>query len=127
MWTHGHFYWNELMTRDVAVAKAFYAETLGWVTTEVPMPEGTYNLVMDGEKPVCGMMQMDGPDYEGMPDHWVGYIAVDNIDARVERARQNGATITQEPFDVEGVGRICMLQEPSGAQIGWMTPTDPQA
>jgi predicted enzyme related to lactoylglutathione lyase len=26
------------------------------------------------------------------------------------------------PFDVPGVGRIAMLQEPGGAGIGWMTP-----
>ena len=29
--SHGTFYWNELMTRDVAQsAKKFYADTLGW-------------------------------------------------------------------------------------------------
>ena len=27
--SHGTFYWNELMTRDVERAKTFYAETLG--------------------------------------------------------------------------------------------------
>jgi hypothetical protein len=26
-------------------------------------------------------------------------------------------------FDVPDVGRIAMLREPSGAGIGWMTPT----
>ena len=24
-WSHGHFYWNELMTRDAEKAKKFYA------------------------------------------------------------------------------------------------------
>ena len=27
---HGEFCWNELMTGDVAKAKAFYAKTIGW-------------------------------------------------------------------------------------------------
>ena len=28
--SHGTFYWNELMTRDVEGAKKFYADTIGW-------------------------------------------------------------------------------------------------
>ena len=32
MWTHGNFYWNELMTRDVEKAKKFYGDTIGWMT-----------------------------------------------------------------------------------------------
>ena len=35
---HGVFYWNELLTRDVAAAKAFYTDVLGWETEEMPMP-----------------------------------------------------------------------------------------
>ena len=30
MWSHGNFYWNELMTRDAEAAKKFYGATLGW-------------------------------------------------------------------------------------------------
>ena len=36
-WSHGHFYWNELMTRDAEKAKKFYSTTLGW--TFEPMSE----------------------------------------------------------------------------------------
>ena len=39
--THGKFYWNELMTRDVERAKKFYADTLGWSFDGMPMPGGT--------------------------------------------------------------------------------------
>jgi hypothetical protein len=28
-----------------------------------------------------------------------------------------------EPFDVQGVGRIAMVQQPDGAMVGWMTPS----
>jgi len=40
--THGHFYWNELMTRDAERDKKFYSETLGWTFEGMPMPDGTY-------------------------------------------------------------------------------------
>ena len=35
------------------------------------------------------------------------------------------ATRTAQPaFDVPGVGRIVILEEPGGAGVGWMTPAD---
>ncbi len=123
MTDHGHFHWNELMTRDVEGAKAFYADTLGWEYISVDMgPDGTYWVVQDGEIPVGGIYKMSGESFEGVPDQWTPYIAVDDIDARIEKARQAGATIVQEPFDIAGVGRIAMLKEPGGAMLGWMTP-----
>ena len=36
--THGNFVWNELYTRDVEAAKAFYAATVGWTFEGMPMP-----------------------------------------------------------------------------------------
>ena len=49
-------------------------------------------------------------------------IAVDDIDARLKKAKAAGATVMREPFDVVGIGRIAILREPGGAGIGWMTP-----
>jgi uncharacterized protein len=59
-----------------------------------------------------------------VPESWMPYIAVDDIDARVRQAAQAGAKVMKEPFDVPGVGRIAMLTEPGGAGIGWMTPAE---
>ena len=33
-----------------------------------------------------------------------------------------GAKILRPPFDVDDVGRIAILVDPSGAAMGWMTP-----
>jgi uncharacterized protein len=35
---HGAFSWCELMTTDVAAAKRFYTQLLGWTTEDVAMP-----------------------------------------------------------------------------------------
>lgn len=124
MTAHGHFHWNELMTRDVAKAKAFYGKTLGWTFDDMPMPDGTYTVIMDGDAFVGGMFAMNGPQYEGMPEHWMSYVAVDDIDKRLATLRAEGGTVLNEPFDVEGVGRIAIVQDPGGAVSGWMTPPD---
>ena len=54
-WTHGHFYWNELMTRDVERAKKFYADAIGWTFEAMPMPDGTYWVAKMGDEPVGGL------------------------------------------------------------------------
>jgi uncharacterized protein len=124
MESHGHFHWNELMTRDVEKAKTFYANTLGWAFEGMEMPDGTYWIAtVDGE-PVAGIFDISSAEYQGVPESWMPYIAVDDVDARVRKAAQAGAKVMKEPFDVPGVGRIAMLTEPGGAGIGWMTPAE---
>jgi len=124
--SHGTFYWNELMTRDVEGAKKFYADTIGWSYDAMPMPGdgGTYWLAtMDGE-PVGGIFDINGPDFQGVPESWMAYIAVDDVDARVAKAVKAGAKLMKPVFDVPGVGRIAILMQPDGAGVGWMTPVE---
>jgi predicted enzyme related to lactoylglutathione lyase len=121
-WTHGSFYWNELMTRDVDRDKKFYADTLGWSFEGMPMPDGTYWVAKMGEQYIGGLFPLTSPQYDGVPIGWMSYIAVDDVDARVKKAQGRGATLMKPIFDVPGVGRIAVLREPGGAAIGWMTP-----
>ncbi len=119
---HGHFHWNELMTNDREAAAKFYADTLGWTYNDMPMPEGfVYKVIMVGEQPVGGMMQI-APHMGEMADHWIAYVAVDDVDARVAKVEAAGGKIAQPPFDVEGVGRIAMVVDATGAAMGWIQP-----
>ncbi len=120
---HGTFYWNELMTRDIEAAVQFYKDVIGWSFDEVPMGDGiTYYVGKIDDQPVGGMMAMLADMPEDTPPHWLGYLAVDDVDARLAKARAAGATVLREPFDVEGIGRIALLQDAGGGAIGWMTP-----
>lgn len=122
-WSHGTFYWNELMTRNVARAKKFYAETMGWSFEAMPMPGGgTYWIAKAGNDSAAGLFDISGPEYKDVPESWMSYIAVDDVDARVAKATKAGAKLMKPAFDVPGVGRIAILLEPGGAGIGWMTP-----
>lgn len=119
---HGTFHWNELMTGDVEKAKTFFSQTIGWSFNEMPMPEGTYWVAMLGDKPVGGIMSMQGIVPEGTPPHWISHLAVDDIDARLAKVVSAGGEIKREPFDVPNVGRIAIVQDASGAVMGWITP-----
>jgi uncharacterized protein len=123
MWQHGHFYWNELMTRDPEKAKAFYGSTVGWQFEGMPMEGGTYWICKEGDTPVGGIFDMNAPEFADLPPHWFAYLAVDDVDARVARAIPTGAKLLRPIFDVAEVGRIAIVEDPVSAVLGWITPT----
>jgi predicted enzyme related to lactoylglutathione lyase len=122
---HGTIYWNELMTRDVEAAKAFYAKTVGWTFSAMPMSDGTYWIFMPpgADQAAGGMMQFtDGPT-----DVWFTYIHIDDLDAALERATAAGGSVVRAPFVVPGVGRIAIVSDSNGGVSGWITPEAPAA
>ncbi len=119
---HGVVCWSELAVHDVARAQQFYTQTLGWRFEAMPVPDMTYWIIMSGAARVGGMFEMKGAAFDGVPDHWLTYIAVDDVDARLQKAVSAGARICKPAFDIEGVGRMAVLAEPGGAVVAWMTP-----
>ena len=119
---HGNFYWNELLTRDVEKAKTFYGGVIGWSFESMQTPMGTYWVAKVGDKSVGGLLPLKSPQYDGVPEAWMSYLAVDDVDARVKKATAAGAKLMRPIFDIPGVGRIAILTEPGGAGIGWITP-----
>jgi predicted enzyme related to lactoylglutathione lyase len=57
-----------------------------------------------------------------MAEDWMPYLAVDDVDKRVEKALARGATLMRPPFDIPNIGRIAVLRQPGGGVVGWMTP-----
>jgi len=122
MWSHGSFYWNELMTRDVEAAKKFYGAALGWKFESMSMPMGAYWIAKAGDAPVGGLFPIDKPEFDGAPELWFAYIAVDDADARAKKFVTEGGKILREPFDVPNVGRIVIVQDKAGVMLGLMKP-----
>lgn len=124
---HGRFHWNELRTRDAERAKRFYRDTIGWSFEASATPDGdTYWLAMSEGKPVAGIFTLPSPKFDAVPESWMSFLAVDDVDQRVAKAIKAGATLMLPVFDVPHVGRIAMLMEPGGAGIGWITPAASQ-
>jgi|SRR5579872_2812144 len=120
MAAHGTFVWFELNTDDVAKAKAFYGETLGWTYSEMPMgPGSTYTIIHSGETMVGGIVANMAPP--GTPPHWFDYIEVDNVDKRAQTFGSSGGAVLRPPFDIPNVGRIAVVKDSSGAVMGIMT------
>ena len=114
----GVFVWDELMTTDVEGAKAFYAAVFGWSSYDNDMGRMTYTLfTRNGEGSEIGgcMPRREGVE---IPSFWKPYIATDDVDGTVEKAKGLGATVMAEPMDVPNVGRFAVLQDPQGAVFG---------
>ncbi len=119
----GGFHWNELMTNDLEKARKFYGSVIGWQTKDMPMGPGVnYTLWVMGDRQNGGAMKMDGPQFKGVPPHWLAYVSVPDVDAAAGRAAKGGGKVVMAPFDVPNVGRIALIQDPSGATLGIITP-----
>ena len=117
-WARGEFCWYELGTRNLEAAKRFYSGLFGWSAREVPMgPDDTYTMLEIGGRVVGGAYVLKGAAYEGVPAHWLAYVATDALDADAARALSLGGTAIVGPLDVPGVGRIVMIRDPQGAVV----------
>jgi predicted enzyme related to lactoylglutathione lyase len=120
---HGTFIWNELITTDQKKSGDFYSELVGWSRREVDAgPLGTYTVFQKDGKDVASMMNPTVDYTQSRPPSWYAYISVDDIDTLASRVTQLGGEIIVPPQDVPGVGRVCMLSDPTGAVIRLMTP-----
>jgi hypothetical protein len=69
------------------------------------------------------MMQMTDDYFPAeVPPHWSVCFAVSDCDATVAKARELGATITQEPMDMP-IGRFAGIMDPQGAPFAVMQMT----
>lgn len=113
----GTFSWIDLNTTDAGGAKDFYGKLFGWTFEDMPAGEaGTYTMFRLDGNDTAGMSEM-GSDQQaqGMPPNWLSYVTVADINASAERVKSLGGTMMMEPFDVMDVGRMGIVQDPTGA------------
>ena len=122
----GTFCWAVLGTVEPVAAKAFYLRLFGWEPVDRPMgPEGVHTMFRIDGREVCALYDQ-GPGGPGSGDQgppaWLSYISVDDVEAATARARQAGAVGTPEPFDVDGAGRMTLVEDPTGAHVALWEP-----
>lgn len=125
--SQGRFVWHDLMTRDPAKARTFYTELLGWSVNEMDMgPMGTYAMFMNGETGIGGTVNLeDAP--ESVPSHWINYISVPDVDAACTKTTEIGGKVCHPAFDIPGVGRTAILEDPNGAVFHVFRGADTEA
>ena len=124
---HGHIAWTDLMSDDVDKARNFYTGVLGWDSEVVDVGKGPYTVFKAGDHPVAGLMAKppEGPA-SCAPTAWTSYVTVDDVDERTARVAGAGGVVLAGPMDIPTVGRMAIIQDPTGGVIGIIKYADPE-
>jgi uncharacterized protein len=118
---HGDFIWYELVTSDADAAGEFYGEVVGWTSIASGQPGMDYRFFSSGDGSdnkdgVGGYMAITPEMAEGgARPCWVGYVAVNDVDASTASIVAAGGSVLMPAMDIEGVGRMAMVADPQGA------------
>lgn len=116
--TPGRFCWAELGTSDDKEATKFYSKFFEWETETHDMGggHGDYTMLRLDGKDVGGLYTlMPEQVAQGVPPHWLAYVGVEDVDASTEKAGSLGGTALMAPMDVMDIGRMSVLQDPTGS------------
>ena len=115
----GSFCWIELATTDQNAAKDFYSSLFGWSPQDNPIGPSEFYTVfkLDGRDAAAGYTLRADQSAQGVPPNWMIYIAVDSADQAATKAKQLGGTVIAPSFDVMDLGRMAVIQDPTGAHF----------
>jgi uncharacterized protein len=117
----GRFAWYELLTTDVAAAGRFYGQVVGWAVKDASTAELTYTVLTAGDVPVGGLMDLPEEGRRlGATPRWVGYVAVDDVDATAAQIRRLGGAILVPPTHTN-IGRISVVADRQKATFALIT------
>ena len=120
----GTFCWVELATTDPTAAKEFYRELFGWSGSDQPVgPDLVYTMLQLEEKNVAALYQLNKElRSQGVPPHWLSYVSISNADETATKVTALGGKVVKDPFDVFDIGRMAVVQDPSGATFAIWQP-----
>lgn len=111
---HGRFVWFECFTENTDRARSFYTELFDWTIDPMPMEDGPpYLLIKSGNTGIGGLMPLQAE--RGDHAFWLSYLSVHDVDGIAARILERSGELLHAAFDVAGVGRMAVVQDPQGA------------
>jgi uncharacterized protein len=108
----GSFCWNQLDTRDMETAKAFYTKVFPW--TAKTNGDGAYTEWQLDGRSIAGGMVINESFPPDVPPNWLTYFAVADSDATVAKTKELGGTVIMSGMDNDQ-GRVAVIADPHGA------------
>ncbi len=114
----------ELATTDQSASKHFYSAILGWTVNDIPIgPSDFYTMfLLNGRTAASACTMLADERALGIPPHWNLYVCVSSADDIAKKAPQLGGKVLVPAFDVMEVGRMAVLQDPTGAMFSIWQP-----
>ena len=113
----GTFCWSELAVANGKNARKFYGDLFGWTVRESAADQPfQYGMLQRDGREVGGIYEITGDmKAQGVPPHWMAYVAVRSADEIAAKVPQLGGKVMMGPADVMTAGRMAVLQDPTGA------------
>ena len=111
----------ELATKNLSKAKTFYEKLFDWKLIDYPTAPGgvPYTIIKVGQGTGGGMVKQM---IRGAGSAWMPYVRVKDIDVATRKAKKLGAKITTEVTEVEKMGWLSVIVDPTGAVLGLFEP-----
>jgi predicted enzyme related to lactoylglutathione lyase len=117
----GRVVWHDLVTRDLAISKAFYAGMFGW-TWRAPS-EGKDITYVVAEMAGVAMAGLAESREKGSGSQWITYFSVNDIHRSVKMATDSGAKVVVAPTTTGSWhDQSALLTDPEGAAFALMKP-----
>jgi predicted enzyme related to lactoylglutathione lyase len=110
----GALTWNQLHTRDIAGATAFYEAVFGWRREDF-QGMGVLNL---GDRGIGGIADVPPGTPDEVPAFWMTVFGTEDTDATAAKASELGGGVLSPPGEIPDVGRFAVLADPQGVAFG---------
>jgi len=121
----------EMPGDDIERMKKFYAEAFGWKMIQYGPEFGGYVMAQTDETDEKGMLKetnrINGGFYKKTPEqaghHPSVVIAVDDINAAIEKVKAAGGTISDNPMEIPTIGTYAAFIDTEGNRVGMLQPS----
>lgn len=113
--------WLEYSANGIADSIDFYRRIFGWEFVDQGPEMNGYQMVIAAGNAQAGFMDTAGmtcPEGGEIDPSWDIYLAVDDLDARLEKVKAHGGRVVLEPTEVAARGRFAGILDPTGAYVG---------
>lgn len=124
---HGMFCWSEFAVTDLEKCRSFYEKVFGWQFKKSESTGSEMEYLefssFGGDQEDGALYQMKAEMFGGQlpPAHVAQYVAVDNVDESLEKAKGLGGNVVFGPYDIPNVGRMAVINDPTGAAVSLIT------
>ena len=105
-----------MASRNAAKTMEFFHQVFSWELSAEPSVGGYCQKLApshENEFYGGGIYQAE----EGQDPSMIIYLKVDDVDAKAQEIERHGGGIVTPPFDVPGLGRLCVFTDPSGQKF----------
>jgi predicted enzyme related to lactoylglutathione lyase len=113
--------WLEVASTDIPASSKFYADLFDWPIVTDERMNYTMTAFEGGETGV-GFSDINDERASVEAGSVLVYVDVADIDATIARAKELGAQVFQDKFEIPGVGLMAVFGDPGGNRVAAMQP-----